>query len=230
MFVPAGGRPTNPQALNLSLTCPLRAMREQGQALEHSPRESTRRADANGIDCLAIRVFICGEPRPPKGAPPFLDSVVCDSRSRSVAARRSQSRSAGSVVGQAASVPSIAPHALFMVPAAARRQGPHRLRGLRRPQQGAFPLDRALGRPLRLRASCGANASERSNLSARNRTYRMPTCHDCGHGGADHNWQRRTHWGHCADPGCFCRHYVPKTDRPKPVNAVIGRLLRKKRG
>src|SRR5258708_5011614 len=116
-FVPARGRPTNPRALNLSLTCPLRATREQGQALEHSPRESTRRADANGIDCLAIRVLSVESPAHPKVRPPFLARWFATARSRSVAARRSLLWSAGSAVGQTASVLPIPPHPLFLVPA-----------------------------------------------------------------------------------------------------------------
>jgi hypothetical protein len=147
-----------------------------------------------------------------RGGPP--QSVAVGGVRGRTGSLRTFHRSARSLHGTGRSAPS-------------RAASPSRLAAT---SAGGFPLDRALGRPLRLRASCGANASERSNLSVRNRTYRMPTCHNCGHGGADHNWQRRTHWGHCADPGCFCQHYVPKTDRPKPVNAVIGRLLRKKRG
>jgi len=172
--------------------------------------------------------LICGEPRPPKGAPPVLGSVVCDSpfafrggppqsvvvggvRGRTDSLRTSH-RSARSLHGSGHSAPSRAASLSRLAPTSA----------------GAFPLDCALWPPC-LRASCGATAPERSTLLALNRTYRMPICRNCGHGGADHNWQRRTHWGLCAVPGCFCRHYVPKTDRPKPVNAVIGRLLRKKR-
>ena len=70
----------------------------------------------------------------------------------------------------------------------------------------------------------------------------MPICKNCGHRGEDHNWtiapspaQRRKLRdlgsrrirGHCFC--CTCIHYVPLTDRPQPINGVIGRMLRRRR-
>jgi hypothetical protein len=70
----------------------------------------------------------------------------------------------------------------------------------------------------------------------------MPICKNCGHRGEDHNWtippsssQRRKLRdlgsrrirGHCFC--CACIHYVPLTDRPQPINRVIGRMLRRRR-
>jgi hypothetical protein len=71
----------------------------------------------------------------------------------------------------------------------------------------------------------------------------MPICKNCGHRGEDHNWtippapparlkrlrdlgSRRIR-GHCFC--CACIHYVPWTDRPQPINRVIGRMLRRRR-
>ncbi|CCD89867.1 protein of unknown function [Bradyrhizobium sp. ORS 285] len=54
----------------------------------------------------------------------------------------------------------------------------------------------------------------------------MSPCRSCTHRGKDHQWHASRTRGHCLIPGCLCSRYVPETDKPKPINARLGRLLR----
>jgi hypothetical protein len=88
----------------------------------------------------------------------------------------------------------------------------------------------------------GANARARSNFISLHLSIRMPPCMFCPHRGSDHDWTSpacsarpycscvlkhpRRLRGRCLIPDCRCLKYVPRTDRPKPVNRYIGRLRR----
>jgi hypothetical protein len=74
-------------------------------------------------------------------------------------------------------------------------------------------------------ASAITAALQRANVLAHRGEQRMPICKNCQHPGGDHNWKVRRVRGQCMYPHCDCGKYVPLTDRPKPVNRVMGRAL-----
>jgi hypothetical protein len=138
--------------------------------------------------------------------------------------------------------------ARLIVAGAARRQGPHRSRSLRRPSQTLAPLTaRLVARPC-WRAS-RSSAPGQVEIISSIRTDRMPPRRNCGHKGADHDWttppcvrEARVHWrchcaiehpqqlrGRCFFPVAGLTTYVPDTDSRKPVSSVIGRFLRARR-
>ena len=222
------GRAINPRRRNLIPLAPA-ATRTAPPTARRRP-SSTRGGPASGtrIACRRVRLRRTGRPNndpstkggahPPQGAPEPAASVNA--------------------------VPhfTFAPHALLMVAAAARRQGPRRSRGSRRRPWRLSPLTARCNGRSPWRASRGANARGRTyQLSSSiivcpsvpsastadpittglSLPVRQPRC-NCA---LQHPRRLR---GACIIAGCRCRKYVPKTDRPQPVNAVIGRWLRRK--
>lgn len=56
-----------------------------------------------------------------------------------------------------------------------------------------------------------------------------PPCSRCGHPMSQHRYDiRAPHRGKCIND-CACSGFKPKTDRPKPVNGTIGRMLYKRK-
>ena len=55
----------------------------------------------------------------------------------------------------------------------------------------------------------------------------MPICENCTHPGTHHYWKMARLRGRCRHRECGCTGYVPDTGKPAPVNATIGRALRK---
>jgi hypothetical protein len=93
----------------------------------------------------------------------------------------------------------------------------------------AFPLDCV---PMRSAPgeALAETRRERSNfIRPSTENLNMPICKSCEHRGEDHNWKVQRVRGHCMSPQCICSRYVPLTDRPRPVNRLMGRLLYKKR-
>jgi hypothetical protein len=53
-------------------------------------------------------------------------------------------------------------------------------------------------------------------------------CANCPHPGTQHHWKVARLHGRCQHRDCHCIGYVPDTGHSAPVNATIGRALRKK--
>ena len=138
---PKSRRPTEPAGG--------RTIHPPGSPIRRSPLIAPRGKSARASRCSLtppIRVSSAEEPRPPEGAPPDCRLGGCPRQSEFLHPHRSAAR--------------------LMVAAAARRQGPRRLRGSRRPLRRLSPLTaRLVGRP-KGRAFRGAAASGRSSLSA----------------------------------------------------------------
>jgi hypothetical protein len=227
----SGGRPPTPQLsiCRSPLVASARRPSEGKPSPGHRARRPGERVRIDSRPACGLAAASCPpdyspqwkEPHPPQGAPPVLRSVAFlhSSCSRLVTAGRVR----GPTRSLRTSQRSVA---RLIVAGAARRQGTRRFRSKRPPSRRLSPLTaRLVARP-HWRA-----VPERrgGRLTSFKPSDRMPICLNCGHGGSSHNWQRRTHWGHCMFPKCDCRKYVPRTDKPRPVNSVIGRMLRAKR-
>ncbi len=112
-----------------------------------------------------------------------------------------------------------------MIACAARRQGPHRFRGGCERERGLSPLTACLCAPLPARRSRRRAVSGRTLSAINIRNSNMPVCNSCEHQGEEHNWKLQRVRGHCMYPQCSCSRYVPRTDRCRPVNRLMGRVL-----